>query len=260
MEQSLNNIYYTKVGQGPHLCFLHGFCEDQRIWKLLIDELSKNYTCIAIDLPGFGKSNALRFKSLPEVAQAVSEIIRQENALNCVLFGHSMGGYLVAEYIHQFGSELRAAAFVHSTALADSELKKEKRAKTIDFISKNGSKAFFPIFITELVAARHLARLESDLAAMVTNTPNQSIIDGHTAMMSREDRMETVSTWEQPVLYLKGEKDNHYGIFDTAYEAASCNLAQISEIKEVAHLSMLEDSSACLKVIQEFLNFVAVVA
>lgn len=243
------------MGRGPHLCFLHGFCENQSIWEPVIKSLQNSYTCINIDLPGFGKSNQTRFLDLPIVATQVNELLSNENVRDCVIFGHSMGGYLVAEYIHQYGDEIRAAGFIHSTSRADSPKKKEKRAKTIDFIANNGSKVFFPIFIQELVTEQHFETLKDKLFNLVSATSNQSIIDGHTAMMNREDRLVSIGHFNKPILFLKGEKDKHYGPFDTNYEAAQCQLAQINQLDDVAHLSMFEDSSACLKAIEEFLNF-----
>jgi pimeloyl-ACP methyl ester carboxylesterase len=255
VELTYNGIHYTKVGQGPHLCFLHGFCEDQSIWEPVITLLQENHTCIAIDLPGFGKSKHTRFKSLPEVAVQVNQLLTHGNTSNCIVFGHSMGGYLVAEYIHQFAEQINGAAFIHSTCRADSDEKKEKRAKTIDFIAKNGSSLFFPIFIEELVTEQNFEALKTKLFALASATPDQSIIDGHAAMMNREDRLSSVSQFNKPILFLKGEKDKHYGPFDTSFEAAQCQLAQISEIKNVAHLSMFEDSAACAAAIKEFLAF-----
>ena len=255
MELTFNSIYYTKVGHGPHLCFLHGYCEDQHIWEPVIEKLSNSYTCVAIDLPGFGKSAQTNFKSLPKVAKQVNELLHHEKTTDTIMFGHSMGGYVVAEYIHQFGIGLKAAAFIHSTSLADSEEKKKKRSKTIDFIVKNGSKSFFPIFVDGLVTPTNIDALRADLLTMVTITPNQSIIDGHTAMMQREDRLQSISKFNKPILFLRGEEDDHYGPHETYLEASNCQLAQISSIADVAHLSMFEDTEACIKAINTFLQF-----
>ena len=131
MSLTFKNISYSKVGSGPHLCFLHGFCENSEIWEELIASLSSRFTCIAIDLPGFGKSSQMAFGSLTQVANQVHELLVAENATHTIMCGHSMGGYILADYIEQYGTELRGAAFMHSSAMADSEDKKISREKTI---------------------------------------------------------------------------------------------------------------------------------
>ncbi|HCD67812.1 MAG TPA: alpha/beta hydrolase, partial [Bacteroidetes bacterium] len=80
------------MGSGPHLCFLHGFCENSEIWEELIASLSSRFTCIAIDLPGFGKSSQMAFGSLTQVANQVHELLVAENATHTIMCGHSMGG------------------------------------------------------------------------------------------------------------------------------------------------------------------------
>jgi 3-oxoadipate enol-lactonase len=50
-------LYYEKTGTGLPLVFLHGVCLDHRMWKQQIDYFCKSYTCINVDLRGFGKSS-----------------------------------------------------------------------------------------------------------------------------------------------------------------------------------------------------------
>src|SRR5215218_9882473 len=50
-------LYYEKNGSGPPLVFLHGVCLDHRMWQQQVDYFSRSYTCINIDLRGFGKSS-----------------------------------------------------------------------------------------------------------------------------------------------------------------------------------------------------------
>ena len=254
--RTYNNISYSKVGSGPHLCFLHGFCENAEIWDTLIAELSASYTCISIDLPGFGKSGGVGFGSMPEEAQRIHALLTQEDALHTTLFGHSMGGYLLAEYLAQYGDSMQAAAFIHSTAYGDTKTKKINRQKTIDFIRKHGADEFFRLFVPSLVAIEHLGTLRDSLTQMVTQTKTQSILDGLQAMMQRPNHVPSLGKFEKPVLFLRGEQDKHYSPYDNYKEASECHIAQVSVIKSVGHLSMYEDAPAVLKVVNSFLQFV----
>src|SRR3569833_2165674 len=58
------------------------------------------------------------------------------------MLGHSMGGYITLAFAELYGEMLVAFGFVHSTAFADSEEKKQNRLKGISMIEEYGSYAF----------------------------------------------------------------------------------------------------------------------
>jgi pimeloyl-ACP methyl ester carboxylesterase len=244
------------VGTGPHLCFLHGFCENSSIWSELIKPLSADYTCIAIDLPGFGKSNNSSFSSLTEIAEIVNELLKFEKAEECILFGHSMGGYIAVSYLEKYAQQLQGVAFVHSTIMDDQLSKKENRQKSIKFIKKHGTDEFFRLFIPGLVALKHRSRLRDKLTQMVSSTPTSSIINGLTAMMNRPSGLESISNFKKPILFLKGKEDTHYDTAEIYKQASAGSIVQLSVIPEVGHLSMLEDKKKCLTEVTHFLNYV----
>jgi pimeloyl-ACP methyl ester carboxylesterase len=252
-----DNISYTKVGTGPHLCFLHGFCEDSTIWQFQIDELQQDYTCIAIDLPGFGGSVAGSFSSIAEVATQVHTVLLREEATKCILFGHSLGGYVLAEYISLFTEDIVAAAFIHSTLGADSDSKKVNRLKSINFIAANGTKEFFRLFIKGLVALPNLGSLRIRLADMIAKNRRKSVLAGLLAMSNRLSRVEFLEGFNKPVLFLIGEKDVHYDLSDILAQSAMCSLAQVSIVKGSGHLSMLEKPEENLRVLRDFVQFVS---
>jgi pimeloyl-ACP methyl ester carboxylesterase len=246
------------VGSGPHLCFLHGFCENSSIWQGLISHLSEKYTCLAIDLPGFGESSSTPFDSLHQIATQVNEILMQEKATETIMLGHSMGGYILADYIEYFGEQLRGVAFVHSTALADPPEKRANRLKTIDFIKQHGPSEFFRLFVPGLVAVQNLSRLREQMTNMVTATKTISIIAGLSAMGGRTSKVAVVEKFNKPILWLVGEEDLHYTHQEIYGQAAKCSLAQINVIHGVGHLSMLENPETCIAEVERFLAIVEI--
>lgn len=49
-------IYYVDKGTGEPVLFLHGNPDSADMWNGVIDRISYEYRCLAIDLPGFGRS------------------------------------------------------------------------------------------------------------------------------------------------------------------------------------------------------------
>ena len=89
-------IAYIDEGSGDETIILvHGLASNAGFWRYNIEELSKDYRVIAIDLPGYGKSDkgdyeyGMSFWS-DEVANFISEMELE----NVIYVGHSMGGQI----------------------------------------------------------------------------------------------------------------------------------------------------------------------
>jgi pimeloyl-ACP methyl ester carboxylesterase len=50
------SVAYRRAGQGPPLVLLHGFLFDSRAWRPQLEELSSDFTVVAWDAPGAGRS------------------------------------------------------------------------------------------------------------------------------------------------------------------------------------------------------------
>ena len=76
------------------MLFIHGFGESRYTWRFLVDDLSKKYHIITIDLKGFGESPKPKDDdySVYDQAQIVKEFIERKNLKNITLVGRSFGG------------------------------------------------------------------------------------------------------------------------------------------------------------------------
>ncbi len=90
------NIAYVDEGTGDNtIIFIHGLGSYLRAWDKNIPELSKKYRCIAIDLPGYGKSSKeIHSGSMEFYADVVAQLINKLELKNVTLAGHSMGGQI----------------------------------------------------------------------------------------------------------------------------------------------------------------------
>jgi hypothetical protein len=75
IESSMANqdrlLSYELAGMGRPIIFVHGLTYDRRIWRPIVDLLSADFTCIAVDLPGHGESLDLTSYDLDSVAICV---------------------------------------------------------------------------------------------------------------------------------------------------------------------------------------------
>ena len=90
------NIAYIDQGNGDTtILMIHGLGTNAKGWIKNIPELAKKFRVIAVDLPGYGKSDKGYYDySLPFYAQVLTEMLTNLGIRKAVFTGHSMGGQI----------------------------------------------------------------------------------------------------------------------------------------------------------------------
>lgn len=90
------NVAVVDEGEGETtLLLVHGLGSYIKGWKKNIPELSKRFRVIAVDLPGYGKSDKEAYPySLSFYAQVLTELLDKMGVEKAVFVGHSMGGQI----------------------------------------------------------------------------------------------------------------------------------------------------------------------
>jgi pimeloyl-ACP methyl ester carboxylesterase len=118
IHRSLRMPYLLKThrrGRGRPIVFLHGIASFKEIWEPIIDEISDQYNCIAIDLLGHGKS--------PKPTHIVYDPNTHLRSIRWTLFwkgvwrrpivvGHSMGALLATYWASTHPREVRRLVLV----------------------------------------------------------------------------------------------------------------------------------------------------
>ncbi|MEW6701469.1 MAG: alpha/beta hydrolase, partial [Bacteroidota bacterium] len=91
-------IAYTDDGNKESkkvLLFIHGLASYLPAWSKVIPLLKNHFRCIAVDLPGYGKSSAGVYSgSMLFYADVISKFIQKLSMQKIILVGHSMGGHI----------------------------------------------------------------------------------------------------------------------------------------------------------------------
>jgi len=95
LNESLN-LAYVDEGKGEQtIIFIHGLGSYLPAWKNNVEVLKNNYRCIAIDLPGYGKSSkAIHEGTMDFYADVVKNLMDKLQIKSAVIAGHSMGGQI----------------------------------------------------------------------------------------------------------------------------------------------------------------------
>ncbi|MCK6615884.1 MAG: alpha/beta hydrolase [Ignavibacteriaceae bacterium] len=98
VKKALDNpkVAYIDQGSGPKtIVLIHGLASNAGFWRYTIDELSKDYRVIAVDLPGYGKSDKKSYKySLTFYADVIYKLLKELKLEKVYYVGHSMGGQI----------------------------------------------------------------------------------------------------------------------------------------------------------------------
>ena len=98
-------IAFERVGQGPPLVLVHGAAEDGRIWRPQMDALADEFTVVAWDEPGAGRSCDVPADfGLDDYARCLAEVIEAVGLGPAHVAGFSWGATVVQElYRHYSG-------------------------------------------------------------------------------------------------------------------------------------------------------------
>lgn len=205
-------LNYEIQGSGSEpLVLLHGFMENLSIWDDLVPHLSERFKVIKIDLPGFGKSEAVAEIQTSEImADEVKKVTDQLGLKNFHLLGHSMGGYVSLAFAEKYPELLKSFTLFFSTYFADDQAKKETRRKGLRIIKEN-LRAFVNAGVPNLFNPNELDVLESKikLAKEIAYTSSvEGVLASQKGMIERPDRASVLENFEGRILVLSGKHDS----------------------------------------------------
>lgn len=91
-------IAFERKGEGPPLVLLHGALSDSRMWRRQLDELSDEFTVVAWDAPGCGRSaDPPETFRLPDFADCLAGFIEKIGLVKPHVLGLSFGAGLALE-------------------------------------------------------------------------------------------------------------------------------------------------------------------
>lgn len=249
------SIVYQASGNGPALVLLHGFLESKAIWDSFTEILQKQFTVIAIDLPGHGESQIVESKhSMQLMADAVKAVLRNENISKAVLTGHSMGGYVALQFAVENETMLKGLVLFHSHANADTDEARENRNRTIDIVNQNRASFIFH-FIPDLFDQNHVSeytaeitRLQGIAALMMPD----AIIAALAGMRDRTGQQPYLLQSKIPVLSILGKQDSRMPYKQLIPQALIPSHCEILLLENVGHMGFIEAADKTLWALQHF--------
>jgi len=114
-------IRYLESGKGNdrHILFIHGLGSSADRWLGIPDALSANFHTVALDLPGFGKSDkpATMDYTIENFRETIVDFINLLKINNTSIVGHSLGGYIAAEVAIENSNQVESLVLIDSSGM-----------------------------------------------------------------------------------------------------------------------------------------------
>jgi pimeloyl-ACP methyl ester carboxylesterase len=140
-------VQYEQHGKGPVVLLLHGWGSQLQAYKSLSARLSRQYTVIAVDLPGMGGSQPPRTPwGLNDYASFVSHFIIKVTGSNNVfaIVGHSNGGAIAITCLAEGHFQAKKLILLASSGVRNLDSQKTRRG-FLKIISKTGKLILGPL-------------------------------------------------------------------------------------------------------------------
>jgi len=127
----------------PCLFFVHGWAGNSSGFFNQLQHLSADYRCILVDLPGHGQSAKPAFEySIVLYAEILLGLCAKLNLMKPVLLGHSMGGCIALEMVHQQPDAAAAVILLDPAMIVDDTKVRALFARSLDDLRESGVRTY----------------------------------------------------------------------------------------------------------------------
>jgi pimeloyl-ACP methyl ester carboxylesterase len=251
-------IAYHRVGRGPPLVFVHGAGEDGRVWRPQLADLADEFTVVAWDEPGAGRSSDLPAGfGLADYADCLAELIEGLALGPAHVAGLSWGGTVALELYRRRPTVVRTLVLADTYAGWKGSLPEEEvRARVEGFEQMVAAGDPFGPALPGLFAGEppheFVPLLEEMAAAVRPATMRQQV-----ATMAAADLREVLPRVGVPTLLIWGELDARSPLTVARQFEDAIPDAQLVVLPVTGHVSNLEQPERFNAAVRKFCGALA---
>ena len=244
----IDQFAYFDEGKGEQtILLIHGFGEDNSIWKNQIEFLSTHYRVIAPNLPGVHcKPLVLHHSQSPNIrmyVEVLHDLMHHLNIDQYFIAGHSMGGYIGLSFADDYVNHVQGLLLLHSTTYEDNEAKKLSRMKVAEFIQEWGVSKYLetatPNLFGDAFKKTNPGTIQDTIESGL-GISQEAMIQFVFAMRNRKAMTHLLQQNNMPVWMIAGAADLAVPIQDSLEQIKLLPSSNSLVLKEVGHMGMLE--------------------
>jgi pimeloyl-ACP methyl ester carboxylesterase len=167
------------------LVLVHGWCCDHTVWRDQIEALNGRVRMIALDLPGFGKSDRPKIEYTMDVfAKGIHAVLEDAGIEKAVLVGHSMGTPAIRQFYRQYPEKTQALIVV------DGGLRKffdkKQSEEFLAMFQEETFKEVAPKFLLSMLPPDFPAEKRKVIAGLIASTSPQVAISSMKNMLDEK--------------------------------------------------------------------------
>ncbi len=255
-------VGYIERGSGIPCVLIHGYPLNRMIWRAQWEGLADVARVIALDLRGFGESDAVN--AAAEISTFADDVraflVARGVRGRLVLGGLSMGGYVALAYLRQYPDQVAGLILANTKATADTLESKANRAKSIALAQASGADAIVKEMLPKLLAPQTYASnpaLVARARRIMRRATVPGIVAALGAMRERPDSIPTLLKFERPTLIIAGAADQLMSAADAEKMKRAARDSALVTIPHAGHLTPMEQPEAFNRAVARFLRRVA---
>lgn len=254
-----HTVHYRDEGRNNKktVVLLHGFLQNLDVWSSYVLSYMHHLRVITIDLPGHGQTETFsETHSMDFMARMVKTVLDEAGVDQCVMIGHSMGGYVALAFAEKHPYLLRGLGIINSHALPDSEEHRHWRQAICEQVKENRA-SYIVNFVPTLFDDHNRAGLSQDIKDLqdqCLETRSESIIAAQNGMMNRPSRIDVLRQLEVPILFIYGKNDNRIPLELAISQAMIPHHAEILILDNVGHMAFIEEREYVKPRIKNFVD------
>lgn len=231
--------HYESFGRGRPVVFVHGWLGSWRYWVPVMEVLSTDSRCYALDLWGFGDSDKTREAyDLDSYVHLLIDFMDELGISRAPVIGHTLGGAIAAKAAMEYSDRLTRVVTVGLPLSTDGINRKLLTAGSNDTLAR--------LFWQK---QRPYAEVEMSVPKMAKNAIALTI-----QSVVRLDLQATLEEIDVPLLAVYGEKD---GVIDPQQaEMINGNQSAMRSIVLAGahHFPMLDQPSKFTRLVRDFMD------
>lgn len=247
-------IAYERVGDGPPLVFVHGAAGDSRTWEPQLAGLADEFTVVAWDEPGAGRSSDLpEGFGLTDYADALVPLLEALDLGPAHIAGLSWGGTVVLELYRRHPGLVATLIMMDSYAgwkgsLPAAEVRARVEGTHRMLAAPDGE---FDPTLPGLFAGDPPARFAPLLAAVAADV-RPATLGRELALMAETDLSHLLPHVDVPTLLIWGQHDARSPLTVARQFEEAIPDATLVVIEGAGHMSNLERPERVNDVVREF--------
>lgn len=252
------------LGEGYPIIFVHSYLWDKDMWKPQIEELSKDFKCICIDLWGHGESDFLDKNESCSLKDLSEDIIAIANKLNLEKFnyiglsvGAMLGTYLALNYNDKVNKLILMDGY-------SGDEPKETQDKYLNLLNSIEQLKFIPEHLSDIIVPMFFSKKESLIKGELyknfkNDLTNKKTINIDTIVklgkeiFQRENLLNQMKNIKNSVLFMVGDEDIPRPTYESLEMHSIVPNSEYVVIPNAGHISNLENPTFVNIQIRNFL-------